>query len=49
MADRMRHNEPGAPVNTPQHLVGQEPEMTEGNAPPKTTLDKMGRPTGPGT
>ena len=36
MANRVNHNRPGAPVNTPQHLVGEEPDLTgasSANAP----------------
>ena len=41
MTDKVRHNEPSAPVNTRQHLVGQQPDVTEGapKAPAQASVE----------
>jgi hypothetical protein len=49
MAEKIRHNDPGAPVNTPQHLVGEEPAITEGRPTGQTAREGKTRQTGPGT
>ena len=52
MSNKIRHNEPGAPVNTPQHLVGQEPKVAAATPetveqvkldPPEETMQGLDR------